>query len=378
MTSVLLLSGNRLDQGGVEAHLRSLVTGSDPGACNWRVASRCSPEFIASLPAGRVETDTLPMGFPYDRSAIAQIQALVRAYRIDVLHAHDLRSCLCGGMAARRERVPLLRTVHMPEFYTSPGIDLRSRMRRVYYRWLERLAHRYLVSQVIFVSSRVSEEAFKLGLAPQGRSRVIENGIDLSVYRTDFDRPRGRQALGMDAETTILCFVGRLEEQKGVDILLSALAHLPKSNWEAWLVGDGSQRLGLRAQASALGLGTAVRFVGSRGDVPDILRSADVFILPSRYEGMPMTLLEAMAAGLACVVADVGESGRLVRKAGCGLVVPPEDSPALSSAIGQLLSVAAARRDFGRQALRAAERFDAKHMVEETLAVYESLVGHGP
>ncbi len=160
---------------------------------------------------------------------------------------------------------------------------------------------------------------------------MIPNGVDADRFTPDETPSR---------QGPVRCvFVGRLVRQKGLDVLLEALGRLPESAClEVTIVGDGPLRRDLTAQAARLGLDRMVRFAGwvSRADMPDLLRRADAFVFPSRDEGMPNALLEAMASGLAVAATRIAGNEELVEEGETGFLVPPDDPASLAVALARL------------------------------------------
>jgi glycosyltransferase involved in cell wall biosynthesis len=147
-------------------------------------------------------------------------------------------------------------------------------------------------------------------------------------------------------------FVGRLDHQKGIDTLLDglALAQGSLAGVRVVLVGDGPARGALQFKAASLGLAGMVSFLGERSDVPAILGSGDLFVLPSRFEALSLSLLEALAAGLPVIVSMVGDHPRLVDSLGAGLVVPVDDAPALGAALTAMARDLEFRAECGKRA----------------------------
>jgi glycosyltransferase involved in cell wall biosynthesis len=138
------------------------------------------------------------------------------------------------------------------------------------------------------------------------------------------------------------------------------------------LVGEGTQRTVLQSLAQTLGLGSCVHFVGWQNEASNFFRDSDIFVLPSRYEAMSMSLLEALAHSLPCVVTAVGENTNLIVDGVEGLVVPTENPQALAKALARLLSDFKLRHQMGQAAYAKAKLFNVDRMVEHTLAVYSS------
>lgn len=190
---------------------------------------------------------------------------------------------------------------------------------------------------------------------PEVEVGVIPNGVDTQTFTPTGSRAR-------DGSIHLL-FVGRLASQKGVDVLLQSMAQLAQQDAENGmqpfrlsLVGDGPLKSELERTVHELGLSRSVSFLGwrRRDELPGLFDAADIFVLPSRDEGMPNVLLEAMSSGLPVVASRAGGSSEVVRHGKTGLLVVPDDVQALAQALGRLRADAAARADMGREARRLA------------------------
>ena len=202
------------------------------------------------------------------------------------------------------------------------------------------------------------------------RVRVIPNGVDREFW------DGAGSAAGVDARVPMVLSVGRLDRVKGHDVLLRAfprvLDRVPGARLV--IVGDGGDRAALAALAAELGIAQAVRFAGQlrAAEVRGHLRAARVFVLPSRSEGLPIALLEAMAAGVPVVATAAGGTPEVL-EGGCGVLVPPEDAAALGEAVAALLLDAAAQRSLSRTGRQRAAAFSAP----AALAAYEELLCSG-
>ncbi|NYZ75453.1 glycosyltransferase family 4 protein [Candidatus Micrarchaeota archaeon] len=200
---------------------------------------------------------------------------------------------------------------------------------------------------------------------------VIPSGIQLEA----FDRKthsakaaRLKKELGINGET-VVTFVGRLSKVKGVDYLLQAFKKSGK-NSVLLIAGDGPERSRLEALAKKLGLNN-VFFLGHRTDTPAILAASDVFVLPSLSEGVPVSLLEAMASGCAPIVTDIGLP---VEKGVDSLVVKPRDAESLAEALKQLCGSVKLRSRISQNALKNSRKFSSEKMAEAHARLYESLL----
>jgi glycosyltransferase involved in cell wall biosynthesis len=288
-----------------------------------------------------------------DVAAVVELAQLCRRLSPDVVHVNSSKAGILGRIAATVARVPIrIFTVHGWSFATQAGL-----VRHVYLR-LERVACR-LTTTTICVAAVDRELGLRHGVCHAETTRVIHNGV-----------PETRVLARRDAHhVPHVVAVGRLQRpQKDFQTLVWALAMLRDAPFTATIVGDGPDHGSLAAEIERHGLDGRVRLAGELTDVSDILASADVFVLPTTYESLPMSILEAMAAGLPVVASNVGGVPELVVDGRTGLLVPPRDVPALAEALRALLSDAARRRSMGEagreQAVRAfgVERSAAAHV----------------
>lgn len=190
----------------------------------------------------------------------------------------------------------------------------------------------------------------KLGFLPR-HSAVISTGVNIS----DFNNPVSVSRIdefGLRG-SRVITFVGRLIEVKGVNYLIDAINLVKSNDYKLLIVGSGAEYEHLVKQTESLGLQNKVIFTGFRADIPEILSITDIFVLPSLSEGLPLALLEAMASGCACVIADIGLP---VENLVTGLVVPPKNPPEIASAIDALLEDPILMRDIGINARMYVEK----------------------
>lgn len=249
--------------------------------------------------------------------------------------------------------------------------------------WRERL-HTLLVNYgviqtLVASSSRTKHNAVQAGVDPN-RIKVIHNAI------TPFDvggvdRNAMRRKLGVRADAIFLLAVGRLVYEKGHEFLVEAMSKVAQVNDRAaaGICGEGPLREQLSRQIEALGLQEKVKLLGLWNDIPELLAAADVFVLPSRWEGLPMALLEAMMAGLPVVAARVEGVEDVVEHGTHGFLVPLESPQALADAVLQLCSASEAeRREMGgRGRARILESYTTDRMCEQYLQVIEQGLDEG-
>ena len=266
-----------------------------------------------------------------DLLGLVELIRLLRRERPHVLHASSSKAGVLGRLAAVATRVPVrIFTVHGWAFGASSGGS------SAFYRWADRL-----MSPLTTATICVSDRELAAGLAARTcraeRTVVIRNAVDV----------RGAPRSGLDHDPPRLIAVGRLRPPKDFGTLVQALAALTTAPYEAAIVGEGPERGALEKQVAALGLDGRVRLDGERDDVASLLAESDVFVLSSRSEGLPVSVLEAMAAGLPVVASAVGGVDELVVDGETGLLVPQADADALASALARLIGDAELRRSMG-------------------------------
>jgi glycosyltransferase involved in cell wall biosynthesis len=305
---------------------------------------------------------------PHDSTlpgAVARLNRIVRETRPDVVHLHSGKAGLAGRLVVR-DRIP---TVYQPHAW--PFLAHRGGAQGASVRW-ERFAARW-ATELVCVSATERQLGESLGLhAP---TAVIPNGIDLTVYRPadGRDRIHARKLLGLDDVPTVMC-VGALTVQKGQQDLLAdwpeVRGRVPDA--QLVLVGDGPDRAALERLAAEL---DGVVFAGGRTDVPLWLAAADVVVVPSRWEGMALVPLEAMASARSVVATDVNGVVDSIPD-GAGAIVPPDDSAGLVDALVERLrdeELTEAEGWLGRA--HAETHHDVTTSTRELARVYLRLVG---
>jgi sugar transferase (PEP-CTERM/EpsH1 system associated) len=290
-----------------------------------------------------------------DLGGLGRLARALRRRRVKLLHCHNRMGLVYGAPAARLAGVPVtVCTCHAaPTIYRNRGRPTL----------LERMVIP-LVDHFAAVSNEVRETGARLGKLPAKRSSVIYNGADMERFRpADPPRHPGKAAL--------IC-VARLSPEKRHDVLLAAVRRLLDSGLalDLSVVGDGPTRPALEKQIAQLRLEGAVRLLGMRDDVAELLQEADLFTMPSATEGMPITVIEAMACALPIVATAVGGLPELVKEGENGFLVPVGDADALAQALGRLIKDRDLLRRIGAANRRVAEeKFD----IADTARNYEEL-----
>jgi starch synthase (maltosyl-transferring) len=349
-----------LDVGGAERAMVNLATRLD--------RRRWSPTVIALGPEGTLAGDVRRAGLPcrclgVDRRrparAVARLARALREHRPELVQSFLFHANVAARLAAPWAGRP----------WVVGGIRVAERRKR-WHLALDRLTES-LASGSVCVSRGVLEFSRRAGGLDPRRLTVIPNGID----PTPFDRASAvpREALGIPGDAHLALAVGRLDAQKGIPDLLAAAERVIPAEpaWHLALAGDGPCRVWLMDQlATRPALACRVRWLGARADVPGLLKSADVLVLASLWEGMPNAVLEAMAAGRAVVATAVEGTAELVIPGETGWLVPPHDPESLGRALLEAARDPGLRHALGRNG-RA--RIEAEFSIERTVMAYERL-----
>lgn len=363
-TGRLLFVITSLDRGGAERQVVDLAVRLRPSRPVAVLSLKVPELYVDELEAADVEVHTLKVraGRPTP-AALLRYGLFVRRWRPEVIHSHMVHANLLARLGrVFAPRVPLVCTIH--------NVTEGARWREIAYRLTDRLATRTTA-----VSETAARRYVAVGAVPPGRVSYVPNGFDFSAkLRTD-DSVAVRRELGV-ADEFLWLTAGRLHHQKGYDLLLDAFDRLRRDvpNVRLAIAGDGPEDAALRARLAGLDLGSVVTMLGDRADVPALLAAADGFVLSSRWEGLPVVLLEAAAAQLPIVATDVGGNNEVVVPQ-LGGVLTDVSATAIAAGMARVVGLPpAARLDVGR-ALReqARARFDLPGILERWVELYDSL-----
>ncbi|MBI3997411.1 MAG: glycosyltransferase family 4 protein [Armatimonadetes bacterium] len=363
-----------------------LVTTSEWGGAQhavWLLASHLRDRYdvgVACAPGGELVARAGALGvrvveipefqhgiLPWrEAAALRRLERLLRTQRFDLVHVHSTRAGFWGRLAARRAAVPVvLFTAHGWAFAEGRPVPMRALLAAA-----ERMAARW-TTRIICVSEYDRHVAHRFRVGRPDQLVVIRNGSAPgdAPPRTGHEV---RRELGLP-DGPILAFIGRLARQKDPLTALQALRVLPEG--ALLIVGDGPWRARVEAFVRRHALERRVVVAGLRTDVRRLLAASDIFVLPSRWEGLPFAVIEAMMAGLPVVAARVGGLPELIEDGVTGLLVPPGDPPALAAALRRLIVDPALRRQMGSAGREKALReFTLERMLRETAALYDALL----
>lgn len=294
-----------------------------------------------------------------DFLAARELAAAVRAFAPDIISVHTAKAGWIGRAVAARLGIPAVYTPH-----GWPVGDRIGPRAGVLFEWAERVASRW-TSAIICVCESERSLALHKRMARADQLHIVYNGVH--------DIPAGQRA-DVTAVPPRIVSVARLEAPKDPVTLLRALETIRSQPWELDLVGDGPLETELRRLAASMGIADRVRFLGYVREPAEVLARAQLFVLSSRSEGFPRSVLEAMRAGLPVVASAVGGIPEAVTDGIEGLLVPRGDPRALAAALSALLTGAERRKQMALRARRTyEERFRFERMADETEAVYDGL-----
>jgi glycosyltransferase involved in cell wall biosynthesis len=300
----------------------------------------------------------------FDPRPVMRLRQLLARQSFDVIHLHGTRAGFFGTLA-------LSTLACSPRVvYTVHGLSCNRQasqpIKRLFARVERFIAQR--ADRVISVSEHDRTFGVEAGLLPADRTCSIPNSIAVPSLEEPSGKPSGRAEI---------LTVGRLVPQKGIEVLLQAARAVVERhpNAQFSLAGDGPLRPALEEQARRLGISDHIRFLGTVKDAPRLLAGCDLFVLPSLWEGMPISLLEAMGAGRPAVATAVSGSRELILEEETGMLVPPNDPAALAEAVTRMLDDPQGARAMGARARdRVRREFSMDRMVDSTHALYCNLL----
>ena len=295
-----------------------------------------------------------------DLLALGELTRVIGDFAPDLVSTHTAKAGWLGRAAAARLGIPAI--------YTPHGLPVGGRFPAAagpFFTLAERVASRWGAA-IVCVSEAERRLAISGRIAPPDRLFVVHNGVrDIA--------PEFRAC--PDREPVSMCSVARFERPKDFATLMAAVSRLADRDWTLELAGDGPLEGEIRRLAKAHGIAKRVRFLGYQPDPAPVFARSQLFVLASRSEAFPRSILEAMRAGLPVVASDVGGVGEAVSHGTTGLLVPPRDPARMAAAIGELLSAGGLRREMGDRARGVFEQgFGLERTVEQMLALYSGVL----
>lgn len=349
-----------LEVGGVPLHLHRLVAEMTRRGYTASVVSLAPPGPVADqLRLDGVTVFSCEGQGGRDFRVIGRLAEVMKPERPDIVHAMLFHANFAARRAGKKAGISPNRI--LCEIQT---VEVERR----WHLWVDRFTHRGC-RLTIGNSPSVIEHLARAARIPRDRLHLVQGGIDLA--RVTDSPPLDRARLPAPMGAKLVLWTGRLDPIKGLSTLLKALAQVdPGQSAHLLLAGDGPLRDDLEREALALGIEDRMHVLGVRRDVPSLLHSVDLFVFPSRTEGLPNALLEAMAAGLPIITTDVPGCRDLIDDGQTGLIVPRDDTSALAGAIDRLLRDDDLAARLGAQAHR---KVSASWHINTTFDAYDAL-----
>lgn len=350
------------DTGGAESILISIVENLDKNRFTSMVCLLSDGWLKTQLDARHIETVVIPQPHSLDLLWLFRLHRLLKERQIDLIHSHEFATNVYASFLSLVVGVPVIATTHGKNYYSD--------------KWRRRVAYQFVARKSTMVAVSADLKRFlseQVGISPEN-IRIIHNGINLHRYVVRGVSCHIRDELGIGTEQPVIGTVGNLFAVKGQIYLLKACKIVAGvfPNFVLLVAGAGEQLGFLEKEATTLGIAENVRFLGFRDDVPSILETVDVFVLPSLSEGLPLAMLEALALQKPVVATNVGGIPEVIEEGAIGYLVPPKNSEALADKILHLLRHPEVATNMGKAGRRRIEEsFSVEKMINEYQALYE-------
>lgn len=356
----------RFDEyGGAQVHVRDLALAAKEQGYNVTILTGSLG--VASQEAVELGLDVVQVpelvreiSPAKDVAAVLTIAKMIKKRKIMLLHCHSSKAGIIGRLAARKARIPAIFTAHGWAF--TDGV---SPTKKLIYRAIEKLMAP-LASRIITVSEYDRDLGLRSGISKEPHMVAIQNGMP--------NTPILSRELRNMSDPIKLIMVARIAQPKNQALLMHALSDIKSDRWTLTIVGGGCDSE-LRSIASTCGIQDKVTFLGQRRDVPELLASHDVFCLISKWEGFPLTIVEAMRSGMPVIASDVGGCKEAIENGVSGSLVPRDGRNEIGDAVRKLISdpsLVASQGAAGRAIYEA--RLTFEDMSAKTFAIYESVI----
>lgn len=380
MKSGRILHVIRPAEGGMKGHLLALAAGLQKSGYDIEVACPGDSSLTREIEDLGIAVHCIdlvgPLNPKWDFRCVGQLRRIMQQGEYDIIHFHGAKAGLVGRLAAVFARCPrTVLTAH--NFIIYDEVPL---IKKILFIYGEKLLSRF-TTRIITVSEALKEDLVNKYRLTPGQIIPIYNGIETARFLEQRDKTGIRAELGVGQAKTVIGTVARMAPQKGLSYLLEAVALIKKRDFRTAgeiacvIAGDGPLRAELTQQAQELGIEDIVRFPGFVHDVPGLLACLDIFVIPSIAEGLSITTIEAMAAGLPVAASRVGGLPELVAEGVTGCLVEPRNPSALAQTILQMIDGPEETRRMGEQGRTVAcRRFSTDAMIRNTCKVYDQVL----
>lgn len=314
-----------------------------------------------------IDTHVLPLQRAFDWRWPARFAKFLRSHAIDIVHTHEFTTTCYAALGSSIAGVPLVSTMHGKNYWPERAYRRRA------LQWAAGRSHAFVA-----VSDDLRCFAAQVLSLPAKQVRVVPNGVDLAAFAPNTQASsRIRSSLGVSSGDVVIVAVGALEPVKGHTALIEAMAQVCQNAPAAklWIVGEGYLRGELEGLVNSRGLKDSIAFLGWRTDIHDVIAAADLSVLASKSEGMPLAVMESMACARPVVATRVGGLPELIEHEVSGLLVQPEDVGQLATALQALVSQPQRRQALGAAAYeRASARFSLAAMTASYQQIYREAI----
>ena len=323
-------------------------------------------ELIDFAKENNIESKIFECQKEFDLKAILSIRNFVKNNNIDIVQTHGYKSNFYALFATLFKNIPLIATCH-PWVKTSRRIKTYAKIDKFLLRKFDR---------IVAISYEVNQEILNAGISGN-KIFIVDNGINVSRFEKKFDVEKIRQQFGIPIDSKVIGTVGRLSLEKGHFTLLEAAEKIIKKDPAVFFIitGDGVLKEKLEHKAKELKIEKNMLFTGTINDIPELLSIFDIFVLPSLMEGLPMALLEAMAAKKPIIASKVGSIPKLIVPDETGLLVEPGDVSNLEKSIIELLKNKNKADRLAQNGYKTiVNKFSSKIMARKYIGIYEMLL----
>ena len=350
-----------LGSGGAESLLKNFVLEAKKNKLfDIEIATLYSKAiFKEEIEDAGISVWTLGLTYKYDLRGITKLVKLMKERKYDIIHVHLFPADIFTALAS----------LFLPKdivWIFTEHVDYNRRRSYKFCKILDGFTYsRY--SKIICVSKQVELASLNWIPSNKGKTKVISNAIPIPKFLNS-----------CPVKTYDILFVGRLVREKGIDILLKTIKILKNEysrNLKIVIVGEGELKENLNNLTAELGVNKEVKFLGVRKDINELMASSKIFVLPSRWEGFGMVIIEAMSNMLPVIAANVGDIPELIENGKDGISVPPENPKALARAINSLLENEELRKKLSKAAYKKVKKeFSIKNYSVHMLDLYRSLI----
>jgi glycosyltransferase involved in cell wall biosynthesis len=368
------------DYGGVQTHVLNLVKGLDSDLFHIAVCMPQGPlsQFMTTSGAVVHHVDFVRYRVSLSSDIITwfKLFKLIRRDNYDIIHAHSSKPGVMARTAARICRVPCI--VYTPHLFHFKAF--MPYFKRNFFKWIEQLLSRLATDMVVSVSQDAAREVVSDGVISADKIVTIPNGIDVKPFavRDEKKQRRIRKDLKIPYDAVVVGMVARLMYQKAPEEFLKVASLVLKNTTKRvifLLIGDGELRPHLEKICEAMHLTNSLYMIGTQENIPDILQAVDIYLLTSRWEGLPITILEAMAAGLPVIASNIPGNNELVIHGLTGMLYPPGDLERLAEQILNLISNIDLRLKMGLAGQKIVNKnYTIERMVHRTQELYLKLL----